>query len=46
MEAKYFTISDFNKFAGDILDKKIKEKGLVDKSDIYGFIDNSDLVQR
>ena len=46
MEAKYFTISNFNKFTGDILDKKIKEKGLVDKSDIYRFIDNSDLVRR
>ena len=40
---KHFTTSDYNKFTVEILNAKIKEKGLVDKSDISGFIDNSDL---
>ena len=31
------------KFTGEILTAKIKEMGLFDKSDIYGFTDNSDL---
>ena len=29
-----------------MLDKKIKEKGLVDNSDILGFTDNSDLDKK
>ena len=33
IKAKYFTISDYNKFAEEILDAKMKEKGLVDKFD-------------
>ena len=33
-EAKYFTTSDYNKFMNEMLDKKIKEKKLVDKSEI------------
>ena len=36
------TTSDYNKFSVEILDKKIKEKGLVDKSIISELIDNSD----
>ena len=31
IKAKYFTISDYNKFTEEILDAKMKEKGLVDK---------------
>ena len=36
-EAKYFTTSDYNKFMNEILDKKIKEKKLVDKSETSEF---------
>ena len=43
IEAKYFSTSGNNKFTGKILDTRIKEKRLVDKSDISGFIDKSDL---
>ena len=32
-EAKYFTTSGYSKYAKDILDAKIIEKGLVDKYD-------------
>ena len=42
IESKYFTTSDYNKFTSKILEIKIKVRGLVDKSDISGFIDNSD----
>ena len=27
IEAKYFTTSDYNKYMGEIFDRKIKEKG-------------------
>ena len=30
-EGKYFTTSNYNKFTSNILDAKIKEKGLVGK---------------
>ena len=40
---KYLTTFDYNKFAKEILDAKIKEKGLVDKSDISNLAKNSDL---
>lgn len=40
IESEYFTISDYNKFMGQILDTKLKDK--VDKSAIAGFIDNTD----
>ena len=43
LEAKYFILSDYNKFTGQKHDKKIKEKDLVDKSNISGFTDNPDL---
>ena len=46
IETKYFTASDYNKFTDEILNAKIKEKGLVDKSDTSGFIDNSDLDKK
>ena len=40
---KYLTTFDYNKFAKEILDAKIKEKGLVDKSDISNLAKTSDL---
>ena len=40
---KYFTAPDYNKFTKDILDAKIKEKELVDKSDIFNLIKIFDL---
>ena len=45
-EPKYFTTSDFNKFTHEIPDVKIKEKELVNKSDICGSIDTSDLDKK
>ena len=35
--------SDYNEFTGEILNAKIKEKGLVGKSNFLLFIDNSGL---
>ena len=35
---KYFTTNDYNKFKNEKLDLKIKQKGLVNKSAITGFI--------
>ena len=46
IEAKYFTTSGYKKFTGKIVHKKIKEKELVDKSDIFGFIDHSNLDKK
>ena len=43
-EGKYFTSSDYNKFASDILDAKIKQKELANKSDISNLVKNSDLL--
>ena len=37
---KYFTTSDCNKFKGEILNTKIKEKEVFNKSHISGFINN------
>ena len=34
IEGKYFTTDDYNKFTSDILDVKIKQRELVNKSDI------------
>ena len=45
-EKKYFSTSDYNEFTRDILGAKIKEKGLVDKFDIAGFINNADLNKK
>ena len=42
--AKYFTTSDYNRCT--VLNKKIKEKALVDKSDVYGVVDNSELKKK
>ena len=41
-----FTTSDYDNFMGEILDVKIKEKELVDKSGISWFIDNSYLDRK
>ena len=43
IEGKYFTTSDYNKFMSDILDAKVKEKELLDKSNISNLVKNSDL---
>ena len=43
IEGKYFTTSDYNKFMSDILDAKIKEKELLNKSNISNLIKNSGL---
>ena len=45
-EAKYFTTSYYNKFTKEILDAKIKDEGLVDKSDISNLVKNSDLNKK
>ena len=46
LEGKYFTTSDYNKFTGDILDAKIKQTELSNKSDISNLIKYSDLSTR
>ena len=43
IEANYLTTLDYYEFTGEILETKIKEKGLVDKSNISNLIKNSDL---
>ena len=43
IEGKYMTTSDYNKFTNDLLDAKIKQKELVNKSDISNLVKNSDL---
>ena len=43
IEGKYFTTADYNKFTSNILDSKIKQKELVNKSNISNLINNSDL---
>ena len=40
---KYFTTSDKNKSTSEILDPKIKEKGLVNESNISKLVENPDL---
>ena len=42
-ECEYFTTADYNKFTSQTLDAKIKQKGLVDKSPIAGFLSNAEL---
>ena len=42
-KGRNFTVSDYNKFTSDILDAKIKQKELVNKSDISILVKNSDL---
>ena len=43
IEVKYFTTSDYNKFTSDILDAKVKQKELVNKSNISNLVKNPDL---
>ena len=43
IENKYITTADYNKLAKDIVANNIKNKGLVGKSAIAGFINNVDL---
>ena len=43
IELKYFTTSDYNKFTNEIIGNKVKEITLLNKSDVSGFIDNSDV---
>ena len=43
IEGKYFTTSDYNKCTSGILDAKIKQKELVNKSDISSLVKNSNL---
>ena len=45
-ENKYFTTSDYNKFMNNILDAKIKNTKLVNKYDIFGFINNNSNIFR
>ena len=41
IKSKFFTTADYNRFSNEKLDLKIKQKQLVNKSHISGFIDNS-----
>ena len=42
-EKKYFTTSDYNKFAKEILDAKMTKKAIVDKSDFSNLVKSSGL---
>ena len=46
IKSKYFTTADYNRFTNEKVDLKIKQKQIVSKSDISGFIDNSILNKR
>ena len=41
IKSNYFTTADYSKFISETLDAKIKQKELVNKSDIAGFIKNA-----
>ena len=43
IDVKYFTTFVYNKFTSEILETKLKEKRLVDRSSIYNFVKNSGL---
>ena len=43
---EYFNASDYNKSTGEITNKKIKEKELVDRSGITVFMGNPDYIRR
>ena len=43
IKSKYITTDDYNKFTKDIVTSKVKSEGLINKSDIAGFINNADL---
>ena len=40
--SKYITTADYNRLTREIFDAKIEEKGLVDKSAVSEFINNTD----
>ena len=46
IKSKYFTTADYNKFTIEKLEFKIYEKGLINKSDTAGFINNADLDKK
>ena len=46
IESKYFTTSDYKKHTDEIFNAKIKEKDIVNRSDISGFKDNFDLDKK
>ena len=46
IEKKYFNASDYNRFTNDILHTKIKNKKLVNESNISGVIKNTDLDKK
>ena len=46
IECNTFLTSDYHKFTNQKNDNKIKEKELIKKSKIYGFIGNSDLDKK
>ena len=46
IESKYFTTANCNKFTSQTLDTKVKQKELVHKSAIAGFINNADLDKK
>ena len=46
IKSKYFTKADYSKFTNKKLDLKMKQKGLVDKADIAGFMNNANLDEK
>ena len=46
VDAKYFTTSDYYTFTDEILNAKINQKELVNKSDISVFINKSELDKK
>ena len=46
MEARYFITSGYNKFTSEILNTKIKENKLIDKSDNSIFVESSCLNKK
>ena len=43
IKIKYFTTFSFNKYESKILERKIKKRWVVDKSNIYGLVKTFDL---
>ena len=46
IESNYFTTAAYNKFTTEKLDAKMMQKGLVDKSALAGFINNTGLDKK
>ena len=42
-ETKYLTTSNYNRFTAETLEAKIKEKGLINKSNIFNLVNRYDL---